>query len=152
MVHFSQSITHSMDPAVSPWRVTALWVNLLPLRMEISLLGRGEGLESDRSDMEGGFFSEEDRRGGGGRCYGGKRLWLAASHCKQELPNCFAQRWLRSDGFLDFMQNSVKSTNHMQSDPFNDLIWFGPLSYAVLNQIQEGSLSMRPQVEQSSCN
>ena len=40
----------------------------------------------------------------------------------------------------------------VQSGPFNDLIWFGPLSYAVLNQIQEGSLSMRPQVEQSSCN
>ena len=40
----------------------------------------------------------------------------------------------------------------VQSGPFNDLIWFGPLSYAVPNQIQEGSLSMRPQVEQSSCN
>ena len=42
--------------------------------MEINLLRRGEDLESDRSDMEGGIFSEEDRGGGGGGCYGGKRL------------------------------------------------------------------------------
>ena len=30
--------------------------------------------------------------------------------------------------------------------------WFGPLPYAVLNQIQEGFLSLRPQVEQSYHN
>ena len=33
-----------LDPAVSPWRVTGLWINLLSLKMEISLLRRGEDL------------------------------------------------------------------------------------------------------------
>ena len=33
-----------LDPAVSPWRVTTLWIILLSWKMEISLLRRGEDL------------------------------------------------------------------------------------------------------------
>ena len=61
----------------------------------------------------GASSAVEDRGGGGGRCYGGKRLWLASSHCKQELPDCFAQRWPY------FIQNSVNSTNHTESGLLN---------------------------------